>query len=254
MFETIGSHTVYTPGLTNRPVVVDLGAHRAEFATAMHGRYSGTYCLVEANPLLAQDLNKQAVFPVWQCAVTDSDGELPFNIAKNDTGSSILALPEENRWNCVLDKTVSVRSARLESLLSEMGVSRVDVLKMDIEGAEVMVLQSLPSETLRAIGQITVEFHSAAVFGFDLADEVSNVVRRLRREGFLYLDFSDNTRLDVLFVNRTFHRISWVKGRFWELRQSPPKWLLGLWGGLPASLRDRIRRGTDRLTRQGIPQ
>jgi len=36
----------------------------------------------------------------------------------------------------------------------------------------VMVLRSLSGATLRAIGQITVEFHSDPVFGFDLRRDV----------------------------------------------------------------------------------
>jgi len=74
---------------------------------------------------------------------------------------------------------------------------------MDIEGAEVMVLRSLSGATLRAIGQITVEFHSDPVF-------VSTSVAMSRRSSALcsatvpVLGLLRHVRRDVLFVNRAY--------------------------------------------------
>jgi FkbM family methyltransferase len=242
MFETIHTHTIYTPPLGADAVVLDLGAYRGEFAQEMSARYGGTYYLVEANPLLAEALRVEGRFPVWHCAVAETEGPLPFHIAHNDTGSSLLTLPRASVYNCVLRETVQVPTRRLESLLTDIRAPRIDLLKMDIEGAEVMVLRSLSRPILRAIGQITVEFHSDPVFGFDLHREVEEVIRSLQRQGFLCLDFSGRARLDVLFVNRAIHRIPRLQRVLWQWQTTPPCWLSGMGHPLPPFLRSRIRQ------------
>src|SRR5262249_4200675 len=95
-------------------------------------------------------------------------------------------------------------------LIAELPPGRIDLIKMDIEGAEVEILETLPREILRRIGQITAEFHSAPIFGFDLQLRVERIIRRLRRERFMALDFSRGSRTDVLFVNRRMYGISWL--------------------------------------------
>src|SRR5262245_56000286 len=110
MFETIGSHTIYTAGLSSKPMILDLGAHRAEFAAAVHARYGAVCHLVEANPDLADALRSAVDFPVLERAIADRDGVVRFNIARNDTGSSILTLQEESKWDLVLAKSIEVRA------------------------------------------------------------------------------------------------------------------------------------------------
>ena len=242
MFATIHTHTIYTPPLGADAVVLDLGAYRGEFAQEMSARYGGTYYLVEANPVLAEALRVEGNFPVWHYAVADTEGPIHFHIAYNDEGSSILNLPMESVYNCVLRETVQVQAKKLESLLTEIRAPRIDLLKMDIEGAEVMVLRSLSGSTLRAIGQITVEFHSDPVFGFDLRRDVEEVIRSLERQGFLCLDFSGRARLDVLFVNRAVHRIPWWQRGMWQWQTTPPSWLSGLGHPLPPAVKNRIRQ------------
>jgi FkbM family methyltransferase len=224
MFETIHTHTIYSPPLGADAVVLDLGAYRGEFAKEMSARYGGTYYLVEANPVLAEALRVEGHFPVWPCAVAGAEGLLPFHIAHNDTGSSLLTLPRASVYNCVLHETVQVQAKTLESLLTDIRAPRIDLLKMDIKGAEVMVLRSLSGATLRAIGQITVKFRSDPMFGFDVDErrrDVEEVIRSLQRHGFLCLDFSGTSRLDVLFVNRAIHRIPWLQRVMWEFRTLP---------------------------------
>jgi FkbM family methyltransferase len=245
MFATIHTHTIYTPPLGTDAVVLDLGAYRGEFAKEMSARYGGTYYLVEANPVLAEALRVEGRFPVWPCAVADTEGSIPFHIAHNDTGSSLLTLPRESVYNCVLRETVQVQARQLESLLTEIRAPRIDLLKMDIEGAEVGILRSLSRATLRAIGQITVKFSSEPVFGFDADDrrrDVEEVIRSLQRHGFLCVDFSGTARLDVLFVNCALHRIPWLQRMMWEFWPPPPCWLSGLRQKLPPLWQSRMRR------------
>ena len=54
---------------------------------------------------------------------------------------------------------VRVSGRHLAGIVCELGVTDIEVLKMDIEGAELEVIDSLDDEFLRNISQITIEFH-----------------------------------------------------------------------------------------------
>jgi FkbM family methyltransferase len=245
-FPNIQGHTIFASPLTQDSVVLDLGSNRGHFANEVNKHYGGVFYLVEPNPVLAETLRVENHFPVWQCAVATRDQPVSFNIAQNDEGSSILSLPEQSIHNCVLQQTIEVPAKRLETLIAETGARRIDLVKMDIEGAEVAVLRSLPEVTLRmAIGQISVEFHGDSVFGFHLDREVEEVIRYLRRCGFLCLDFSGSrSRRNVLFINRSLHSISWLQGITWEWRV----WFALIRKSVPKALQTKLHRLRDRVT------
>lgn len=232
---------MFLPGIGSTPFVVDVGANRGDFSYQMNDRFGGVYHLVEANPALASNLRSTSPFTAHNFAVAARDGSAKFNIAQNDEGSSVLDLPSESVFNCTRVETVTVPTLRLESLLAEIGQKRIDVVKMDIEGAEVQVLHDMSSAALRQIGQITVEFHCAPVFGFGMRDEVEAIMSRMKREGFVGADFSGGDRTDCLFVNTSYQRIR-PAVRAHILAHSmlrPP--LTRLWRTLPVGVRGRIR-------------
>jgi FkbM family methyltransferase len=248
MFESIRGHTVYAAALGREAVIVDLGANRGEFSRQIQARVGGRCYLVEANPSLALTLENEGRFPVWKCAVGAADGVVAFHIANNDEASSMLELTDGSVYGGGVRETVEVRTKSLETLLSEIGCGQVDLLKMDIEGAEIAVLQSAPALVLRRIGQVTAEFHSDPEFGFQIRDEVESVILRMRQLGFIFLDFSYGTRRDVLFVNRAVHHVSWLRELLWRFRCSPPRWVQACWNSLPSSLKTRLRASLNSAT------
>jgi len=160
----------------------------------------------------------------------------------------LLELPPENQWGVCLDRAIEVAGRSLDSLIAETGAPRIDLVKMDIEGAEVMVLQSVSSQTLARIGQMSVEFHSDPIFGFPIARATEDVIRSLERQGFLCLDFTHTRRVDLLCINLAIHSIPWHERWRWSLRTTPPSWLLGAWRALPVSWQNRLRRSVNRAS------
>jgi Methyltransferase FkbM domain len=92
----------------------------------------------------------------------------------------------------------------LEQFLRDNWITAIDVLKIDIEGAERQLVQVTDDVTLSAGKQITIEFHDFLPGTLRL-DEVRRIRKRLKRLGFYCLPFSymlpEQDTCDFLFIN-----------------------------------------------------
>ena len=208
----IRGHHVRVDILDRESIIVDAGAHRGEFSSDLH-KLTGCRCLlIEANPDLAAKLRQLQLGPVINAALTTSDGETVLAVRENLEASSIFP-----RSNYGPETTVTIRKISLVSVLEELGSDHIDLLKLDIEGAEFELLGQTPSHVLRKIKQITVEFHDFLA-GFGDRHLVRQTYSRLRSLGFVYAVMSFRTRGDVLFLNLDHNRLSIVeKVRFRHL-------------------------------------
>lgn len=80
----------------------------------------------------------------------------------DDDGETVLYLPDHPGWASVLDpaetgthgedaRAIQVTLRRLDTLLSELGIEHVDVLKVDVEGAEPAVIRGLLQGPVRPL-------------------------------------------------------------------------------------------------------
>ena len=194
-------HTMlgFTPG--SEPLVIDCGAHKGEFATAIHAAWRARCHSVEASPRLYADLVLPPGAIGYNFAVSGSDGEVSFALNDNPEASHV------GSGNRVGDfEKIAVPARSLAGFLDEVSPGDIDLLKLDIEGSEIAALQSLDERHLARIGQITAEFHDFC--GYVTSSEVDASIARLRDFGFAVFSFSFHTRGDVLMVNQSLHPLS----------------------------------------------
>ncbi|MES2659814.1 MAG: FkbM family methyltransferase [Verrucomicrobiota bacterium] len=131
--EIIGRHL--GPG----SVMLDCGAHIGEFTlagAAAIGRDAEIHCF-EPDPrnfaILKENvrLNHLDRVVVNPCAVGEQDGEVTFHLGLDPTASSV---GMESHTRTIDDITVRVRN--LSDYANEHELTRVDFLKIDVEGAE----------------------------------------------------------------------------------------------------------------------
>jgi FkbM family methyltransferase len=221
-FLHLNGHSLLAAPLMAGINVLDLGANHGIFATLLSARYPGRYGGVEANPALIDELRAGAYDWVRHCAVSDAPREVPFRIARNDAASSMLELPNTSIYDAIEVETIAVEGVPLADLLRQAG-ERVDVLKVDVEGAEVPALASLSPADLARIGQITVEFHSDPTFQFGLTLETDAVIQQLRNSGFVALDFEPGQK-DMLFINRARYSVSRLREAYWKTIAGAARW------------------------------
>ncbi len=196
----ISGHGVYAPAVSAESVVLDIGAILGAFSREISATFGCSPIVVEANPALVPALRDRLNVDIMNVAVGGEDGEAWFNVSLNPEGSSLLDLPERSVYDATLDRRIKVRSISLSTLLSTVSPRPIDVLKMDIEGAEIAALASVSDEMLGNIGQLTIEFHDDPTFGFGLEDQVDRAVERLEALGLVCLQFNRPSRNNTLFL------------------------------------------------------
>jgi FkbM family methyltransferase len=172
---------------SNEPVIFDCGANVGTSCAFFKYHYPQSQILAfEPNPKIVEYLrqniknNSFEKIEVIEKAVWTTNDEIELGLEDAD-GSSIHL--EKNK--------TKVKSVRLKDYLEKEEV--VDMLKMDIEGAEVEVLKDC-KDSLTSVKNIFVEFHSYR----DKPQRLSEVIEVLEIAGFRYFVMQPENRLRPL--------------------------------------------------------
>jgi len=166
----------------------------------MHSTFGCRCFTVEPNPELFNKLDSLPQIRALNYAISGARGEAVFNVAANNEASSLLSGD-----HCDEQRTINVKTIDLVGLLQEIKVSHIDLLKVDIEGAEIAMFDAMPDDLASSFDQITVEFHDFC--GIPVAD-IERIMNRFRRLGYCVIKFSRQTFGDVWFLNTRAHPIS----------------------------------------------
>ena len=150
--------------LPSCPVMIDLGANVGRFTAEFMAAYPGAdVLLVEGDPLLvgtlAERFSEQPRVRLFRGLVGGrSTPKHPFHLCRIPEGNSVIRDFSES-WSPGESRQIEVEMLTLADLLRLAAIERVDLLKLDIEGAEWDVLEGFSSELSLAVDQLTVEFH-----------------------------------------------------------------------------------------------
>lgn len=201
--ELIEWHTLDGSKLSPNSVVVDLGANYGRFASKVVDRYGCQVFAVEASPEIFDSLKTISAIKHFNFAIAAERGPVELALSHNSLAATIKEPRSPDCGHARRDETVTVQGMDLESFLTDNGIAHVDLLKVDIEGAEIEMFDACSDETLRNIGQITVEFHDFC----DLieAAEVKRVLSRLEHLGFSSIRMSRVGHQDTWLINQHVH-------------------------------------------------
>jgi FkbM family methyltransferase len=144
--------------------VVDIGAGLGDFAILAADAGPGVRVYAyepfpESYQLLVRNLTLNAISNVtafqqaiWRKAGTlalDLSGGEPLQIASREKGGEAAGAAE----------TVEVQALTLGDVFESQGLTRIDLLKLDCEGAEYPILMASPPEVLDRIDRIVMEYH-----------------------------------------------------------------------------------------------
>jgi len=131
-------------------------------------------------------------FLLHEVGIADFDGDAHFVLPRDPRHVSLSMVDGVEP-----DRTLTLPVARLGTLMDQTGVQRLDLLKLDVEGAEYAVLEDLRRSSVRP-RQLLVEFHHHLP-GFTAAQTVDTVAS-LRSVGYRIFSVSANNH-EVSFVH-----------------------------------------------------
>lgn len=195
--------------------IVDVGANVGGWTTGVQTLYPGVKTfMVEASPKHTETLEKvkkqfapNVDFKIAVMSENDGDSIEFYTIEGKGTGDSMFV---ENSHHYKDAKPVVRKSAKLDTLVQHM--DHIDYLKVDVQGAELMVLsgatETLKRATFVQMEVSVIEYNKGGACWFDL-DSL------LHQHGFYLYDMSDFNRnpeafhtkaigqFDILYVKPT---------------------------------------------------
>ena len=194
----ICGHTFLAGPLSPNATVVDLGSSTAAFARGLAEQFGCTCYVAEAASANFDRIPESHAVRKYHRAIGGLDGPVELMIAEDEFHWGSLAPVGDTKYG----GSEEVAGVTLQSFFAETGVTAPDLVKVDIEGAEIAMFASAPDAILQRIGQLTVEFHDfMEPDNASLIAEVAVVKERLGRLGFNCFQFSHPHNGDVLFVN-----------------------------------------------------
>lgn len=196
---SVRGHHIWPGPLTKDSVIVDAGAHRGEFSAEIIRRFGCQCHLVEANPRLVETLIIAGAESVTTAALGGYDGRGMLHVSENPEATGLFETGP-------VATSVEVETISLATLMRRLGLTKIDILKLDIEGAEFDLIAATPNQILQRINQITVEFHDFKA-PFRSRELFENARARLESMGFDCCNLAFRTHGDVLFLNRARLRL-----------------------------------------------
>jgi FkbM family methyltransferase len=177
--------------ITKGSIVVDVGAHIGSFCL-IAAKSADRVLAYEPEPSNYQmlkknvELNNLKNVTIFEMAVSGSSGHQEFCAFEDgSTGSHFLSKGGSNH---LVKKRVPIIS--LEDIIKKEGLSQIDFLKLDCEGAEHDILREMSLDTATRIRGIAMETHRVPPeFSFDIPARLTEIGFEVRTEhhgGYVY--------------------------------------------------------------------
>lgn len=190
-------HTFVDSVLGPESVILDCGGFHGGFCEAITQRFHCMCHVLEPSPTNFDHIPELPGIIKHPLALSTKNGVAEFHLAESPICNSLKELAAGEHL-----ETVQVKTTTLQSFLEAQGILHVDLLKLDIEGMEMEVLETMPIAVLQQIDQITVEFHHPFIHPQGQNRErMIELVARLKGAGFMLVMPMRPIFFDALFVN-----------------------------------------------------
>jgi FkbM family methyltransferase len=197
--ESLHCHSFVSELAKKAEIAIDCGANNGDFARWLSDNTTAKIFSFEPDPRLFKQLPSLDRVEWIESAVDGTSGVFQLSLGEKHCSSAVYREASDQ-------KTVKVGKTSLDDFCVGRGIEKIDFLKIDIEGAELNVLEQCSERLLRSTVQVTVEFHDF-LEPSDLP-RIKNVFKRMQSLGFFGIKFSYHTWGDCLFLNTKYIQIS----------------------------------------------
>jgi len=189
----IDNHTFITNFIDTNSIVVDLGANDGRTSEKIYSTFGCFIYAVEPVPQLFSKIKAHDRLKKYNYCIAAKTEPILLNIPLDNCASIYQHDTEKKIESIVVD------GITFDHFLKIQNIKIIDLLKVDIEGAELDLFASLKKENLQLIRQMTVEFHD--FLWEDMHDQVELIKNKMVSSGFYCIPFSLNNG-NVLFVKK----------------------------------------------------
>lgn len=167
------------PSLDAKSRVLCAGAgHDISFELDLCRKFDCEVHLLDPSPTGLTTWEREKVYAsdkihYWPVALSTLDGKLFLGEPADLSEGSFRSKPTS------LQDGIEVPARSISSIMQELQWDGIDLLKMDIEGGEFEVLESIHSKAI-PVKQICVEFHHGSAFSTTAADSRSAILKMLK--------------------------------------------------------------------------
>ncbi len=202
------------------PVVLDIGAHVGEVARIYRDQFpfASIHCFEpfpQSFQTLSHSVEGDSRIFCYETAVSETNGAAVLNANLSSATNSLLATDERGAsfWgDGLLDTTsqVEVSTTTIDTFCLEAGISHIDILKMDVQGAEFSVLVGAKDMLAnQRISLIYTELITCPTY--EGQRKLHEYLSLLDSFGYDFLDFFNQIRshnqliqADVMFLSSSF--------------------------------------------------
>ena len=146
--------------INDNDIIIDIGAHIGLFSlfASQYCKNGKIYCfepIKENYDILTEniDLNKIKNLIPFNYAVSKESNHKKIYLNSDDSAHSIFPSGEN---------FIEVKSTTIKSIFDENQINNCNILKLDCEGAEYEIIDSIPKEYFFRINKIIIEYHLAS--------------------------------------------------------------------------------------------
>ena len=179
------------PELTSASIVFDLGGYLGDFTAAIIERYNCKAYIFEPHPeYFSKCLERFSAFEnvmVLNYGLADKDGE--FLLSNQSDGSSFI------NPNHKLKDGINCIMRDFSSVLKELDVKNIDLMKINIEGGEFPLMEHIISSGNQAsVRQFQIQFHKFVENAVDRRTQISNALSETHIRTWCYTFVWENWR------------------------------------------------------------
>ena len=196
-----GGYILYTDLIGENPIVYSFGiGEDISFDLDILNRHGGEIYAFDPTPkskkfIQGNKSTESGRIRFFSYGLADKCHLARFHLPKNDNYVS----GSEIKYNGVKDEYIEVEMKDLNSIAEEQGHQRINILKMDIEGSEFKVIDSLDKIDGLIIDQICMETHQR--FFEDGMKLIKNMSLKLYQMDYVLI-YASNDYIDFTYVRK----------------------------------------------------
>jgi FkbM family methyltransferase len=181
----------YDGVLNENSTVLDLGGYHGEFSNIIFNKYKSKIQIYEPIKnhfdFICDFFKGNSSIKVFNVAVSDKTGVC--YLSNKGTASSVVSIGETD--GCEI-----VKSRDILEIISEIGNSKIDLIKINIEGGEYDLLDRVISgDKIKQFSNIQVQYHNFFPDSNDRRDSINNKLKETHFNTFCYPFIWENWRL-----------------------------------------------------------